>query len=127
MRRTALWVLRRTVIAGLWRAPWQAGGLFTQCPPIIRDQGCQYLVIVGNGGTQVVNDPTQPPYDPGEEDPLLAVQNNSSKPLPMGSLFASNAFFVFANDRICHHARQPRAPGRRRLCRDNQHNPTPAP
>ena len=127
MRRIALLALSTIVIAGLWLAPSQASALFTQCPPIIRDQGCQYLVIVNNGGTQVVDDPTQPPYDPGGEDALLAVQNNSSKPLPKIALFASNAFFGFDNDGICHNVGQPWAPGCVVLARDNQHNPTTAP
>ena len=104
-----------------------ASALFPQCPPIVKDQGCQYLVVVTDVGAQVIADPTQPSYDPGEEDALLAVQNNSSKPISSVALYAQNAFFGFDNDGICHSTGLPWAPGCRVLAKTTARQPTASP
>jgi hypothetical protein len=127
MKRTGLLAVVTVAAIGLWLAPSSASALFSQCPPIIRDQGCQYLVVVSDGGATVVEDPTQPPYDPGGEDTLLAVQNDSSRPISSIALFAGNAFFGFDNDGICHNVGRPWAPGCVVLAQDSAHQPTAHP
>ena len=51
--------------------------MFTQCPPVDENSGCQFLITVTNGGETVVQDPNQGPYE-GSDDSLIGVQNNSS-------------------------------------------------
>jgi hypothetical protein len=127
MRRTALLAVISLATVGAWVVPSSASAVFTQCPPIIRDSGCQFLVVVTDVGASVVNDPTQPPYDPGGEDALLAVQNASSKPISSIALYAGNAFFGFDNDGICHNVGQPWAPGCVVLAKDSQRHATASP
>jgi hypothetical protein len=123
MRRMALLVVTSLAVIAVWLLPSSASALFSQCPPVVRDTGCQFLVVVGEGGTQVVEDPAQPPYDPGGEDALLAVQNNSSKPISSIGLYAGNDFFGFDNDGICHNVGQPWAPGCVVLAENTQRQP----
>jgi hypothetical protein len=126
MRRIALLAVLSLATIGVMVAPSTASALFSQCPAIIRDQGCQFLVVVTDVGAQVINDPTQKPYDPGEEDALLAVQNNSSKPISSVALYAGNAFFGFDNDGICHNVGEPWAPGCVVLAKNPARQPMPS-
>jgi hypothetical protein len=125
MRRRLLFALVPLATLGVWLAPSSASALFSQCPPIVKDKGCQFLVVVSDGGTQVLQDPTQGPYDPGEEDALLAVQNNSSKPLSSIALYAGNGFFAFDNDGICNTRGEPWPPGCVVLPRNSARQPVP--
>src|SRR2546423_13531117 len=59
-------------------APAGASAVFTQCPPVGRDAGCQFLVTISNGAPSVQEDVTQGPYE-GADDSLIGVQNSSSK------------------------------------------------
>jgi hypothetical protein len=111
----------------LWLAPAPASALFTQCPPFIRDQGCQFLVVVSDGGAQVVQDPTQGPYDKGEEDALLAVQNNSSRPISSIGLYAKENLFAFDNDGLCNILGEPQVPGCVVLAKNSAKRPTKSP
>lgn len=107
--------------------PSSAGALFTQCPPVVKDRGCQFLVVVSDGGAQVVQDPTQGSYDPGEDDALIAVQNNSSKPISSIALFAETSFFGFENDGICNTHGEPLPSGCVMLPKTSSGAPTPSP
>jgi len=111
MRHKVLLALVPFATLAGWLAPSSASALFSQCPPVVKDKGCQFLVAVSDGGTQVLQDLTQGPYDPGEEDALIAVQNNSSKTLSSIALYAGNGFFAFDNDGICNTRGEPWPPG----------------
>src|SRR5437763_885843 len=125
MRRRLLCALVPLATIGVWVAPSSASALYSQCPPVVKDKGCQFLIVVSDGGTQVLQDPTQGPYDPGEEDALLAVQNNSSKPISSIALYAANGFFAFDNDGICNTLGEPWPPGCVVLTRNAAKQPVP--
>jgi len=74
--------------------------LFTQCPAIGGDTGCQFLIVVTNQGRTVEQDPNQPPYE-GNNDALVGIQNNSSTPVQALPLSASTGLFGFDGDGIC--------------------------
>jgi hypothetical protein len=98
------WVVR-TVAAGLVAAgllaatPSGASALFTQCPPVGVDAGCQYLITLTDRTTSVQRDPTQGPYEQSE-DSLIGVQNNSSKSIAALTVAGPN-LFGFDGDGIC--------------------------
>ena len=48
--------------------------LFKQCPPVDADFGCQFLITVSGGGTTILQDTNQGPYE-FSEDALIGVQN----------------------------------------------------
>ncbi len=87
-------------IAGL--APSAAGAAaFTQCPPVYRDTGCQFLITVTNGGETIAEDPSQTTYDAGDDDALIGVQNDSTSPITSIHLSAEDELFGFDGDGIC--------------------------
>lgn len=74
---------------------------FTQCPPVDKDQGCQFLITVSNGSETVVRDPDEGPYE-GSDDALIGVQNDSSSPINALPLSVPNSvLFGFDGDGIC--------------------------
>jgi len=73
--------------------------LFTQCPPVSKDTGCQFLITVTNAGSSIAEDATQPPYE-GEDDALIGVQNSSSRSIAALPLEASG-LFAFEQDGMC--------------------------
>lgn len=76
---------------------------FTQCPQVGADTGCQFLIDVTPGGTSVLQDTSQPPYE-NIEDSLIGVKNDSSSPLssiPISVANASTPPFTFDDDGIC--------------------------
>ena len=75
--------------------------MFTQCPAVYQNNGCQFLITVGNGTQVVTQDPNQGPYE-GADDALIGVQNNSSSPVSQLPLAVPNsALFGFEEDGIC--------------------------
>jgi len=80
-------------------APADAGAVFTQCPPVGSDTGCQFLITVTNGAPTVQQDPAQPPYEQSD-DSLIGVQNSSSKALAALPMSAPG-LFGFEFDGIC--------------------------
>jgi PKD repeat protein len=78
----------------------RAPGKFRQCPPIGADGGCQFLIVVTDQGTTVLEDTSQPPYE-NNNDALVGVQNNSSSPIDALPLSASTGLFGFDGDGIC--------------------------
>lgn len=51
---------------------------FNECPAAGRDTSCQFLIVVGaGGGTTILNDPTQPHFDAGDDDAMVGLLNNS--------------------------------------------------
>ena len=75
--------------------------VFTQCPPVDADFGCQFLITVTSNGNSVQTDPNQGPYE-GAEDALIGVVNNSSAPIShMPLSVAGSDLFGFDQDGIC--------------------------
>lgn len=83
---------------------------YTQCPPVYKDTGCQFLVTVTNGGETIAEDPSQGPYE-GSDDALVGVQNSSSAPVYDIHLSAEDELFGFDGDGICEPGGEPIAPG----------------
>ncbi|HEV3199692.1 MAG TPA: BACON domain-containing carbohydrate-binding protein, partial [Bryobacteraceae bacterium] len=85
--------------------------LFTQCPHIGLSTGCAYLVVVMDGATNVLADPSQIPFDAGD-DTLVGVQNSSSTPIASLPLNGGGmAIFAFNMDGICSGGIVPPPPG----------------
>jgi hypothetical protein len=109
MRRIAILVGACAALALLCIAPAGASAAFTQCPAVDKDTSCQFLITVTNKGVQVVQDPTQSPYD-GEDDALIGIQNSSSKAIASIPLSAENTLFGFESDGLCSPGTPPIAP-----------------
>jgi hypothetical protein len=74
---------------------------FTQCPPVGVDFGCQFLIDVTPGGTTVLQDSTQGPYE-ASEDALIGIKNDSSSPLSSIPITTPNSgTFSFDGDGLC--------------------------
>jgi len=74
--------------------------MFTQCPPIGEDTGCQELLTVNADGTvSAQTDPNQPHYD-GTDDALLGVVNDSPQVVSSIPLTGTDAF-GFDGDGLC--------------------------
>jgi hypothetical protein len=70
---------------------------FTQCPAVYQNGGCQFLIVSSDGGTTILQDSNEGPYE-GVEDALIGVQNNSSKPISAIPISASGSdLFSFDN------------------------------
>jgi len=78
-----------------------ASALFTQCPPIGNDDGCQVLITVNpDGSGTVTEDSTQGPYE-GAEDALVGLQNNANGTVSAIDLSSTLDIFGFDEDGIC--------------------------
>jgi hypothetical protein len=74
---------------------------FTECPQVGVDVGCQFLIDVTPGGTTVLQDSTQGPYE-SSEDSLIGVKNDSSSPLSSIPISTPGSdTFGFDGDGIC--------------------------
>jgi hypothetical protein len=73
---------------------------FRECPAIGADQSCGVLIYVTGSGATVLSDPSQGPYD-GGDDTLVGVVNASSKTISGLSLSSSTDIFGFDGDGIC--------------------------
>jgi hypothetical protein len=96
--------------AALWAAP-SAQAVFSQCPPVDADAGCQFLVTVTAAGPSVAADATQGPYETSD-DSLIGVQNasaNAITALPLAA--AGTTLFGFEADGLCNPGKGPLAPG----------------
>jgi hypothetical protein len=99
VRTTLIGALGAAAIA-LWAAP-SAQALFTQCPAVDADAGCQFLVTVTAAGPAVEQDATQTPYETSD-DSLIGVQNNSPNAITALPLAATGtSLFGFESDGIC--------------------------
>jgi len=86
-----------TFTANVSKAP----PMFTQCPPVDLNNGCQFLITVTNGGETVVQDPNQGAYE-ASDDSLIGVQNNSSSTIDELPLSVpGSVLFGFDGDGIC--------------------------
>ncbi len=109
MRRLALFLFMSASIGAVWFAPTSASA-FTQCPPVFQDSGCQFLIVVTNGGTIVESNPALGPYE-SSDDALVGIENKSSAPLTSIHLSAEDALFGFEGDGICNPGGAPVPPG----------------
>jgi hypothetical protein len=101
MRRIGALLIVSTAVCAAWLAPSSASAaLYTQCPPVYKDTGCQFLVTVTNGGETIAEDSSQGPYE-GSDDALVGVQNSSSSPISSIHLSAEDELFGFDGDGIC--------------------------
>ncbi len=100
MRRVGALLVVITAVCVAWLAPSSASAAYSQCPPVYKDTGCQFLVTVTNGGEAIAEDPTQGPYE-GSDDALVGVQNNSSSPITSIHISAEDELFGFDEDGIC--------------------------
>ena len=73
---------------------------FRECPAVGADQSCGVLIYVTSSGVKVLSDPSQGPYD-GGDDTLVGVLNASDKALPSLALSSSTDIFGFDGDGIC--------------------------
>lgn len=80
-------------------APSGASALFSQCPPVGADTGCQFLITLTGGAPSVQQDVAQPAYEQSE-DALIGVQNNSGRSITSLPLSAPG-LFSFDADGIC--------------------------
>jgi hypothetical protein len=101
MRRTGVLLVIAAAACAAWLAPSSASAaLYTQCPPVYKDTGCQFLVTVTGSGEAISEDPSQGPYE-GSDDALVGVVNNSSSPVSSIHLSAEIELFGFDEDGIC--------------------------
>lgn len=82
-----------------------AGPMFTQCPAVGANTGCQFLITIASDGTvgvaQDTNPPNNGPYD-SADDTLVGVLNNSSNTITSLPLSSSSAdIFGFESDGPC--------------------------
>jgi hypothetical protein len=101
--------------------PSVANAAFTQCPAVELDSGCQFLVTVTDTEKIVESDPALGPFDPGGDDTLIGIQNNSSKPLSSIPFSAEIELFGFEGDGICQMTKP--APGCKVLARNTSGEP----
>ena len=78
-----------------------ASALFTQCPPIGDDEGCQVLITVNPDGTGSVSRGSDPGTYEGAEDALVGLQNNSAGTVNSIDLSSSLDIFGFDGDGLC--------------------------
>ncbi|MGO9902372.1 MAG: hypothetical protein ACLP0J_22400 [Solirubrobacteraceae bacterium] len=85
-----------TLTANVGPAP-----LFTQCPPVDADFGCQFLIVVSSSGTTILQDTNQGPYETSD-DALIGIENNSADPISAIPLSTPGSdLFGFDGDGIC--------------------------
>jgi lysophospholipase L1-like esterase len=83
---------------------------FRECPAIGADTSCGILIYVTNSGATVLSDPSQGPYD-GGDDTLVGVLNASGKAITSLSLSSSADIFGFDGDGICTYSGWPAQSG----------------
>jgi hypothetical protein len=79
----------------------KAPPLYTECPPVDANNGCQYLIVMSNSAPTVLFDAGQGPYE-GSDDSLIGVFNNSSNPVSALPISTPNSsLFGFEQDGLC--------------------------
>lgn len=92
-----------------------AAPLFSECPAVGSDSGCQYLVTVTDLTTSILRDPSQPSFASNLQathesgaptDALIGVRNGSSQPLTHLDI-SGPITFEFDGDGLCNNASGP--------------------
>jgi len=73
---------------------------YGECPAIGSDTSCGILVDVTDGGSQILADPSQGPFD-GSDDTLVGLLNSSSQTVGSITLSSDTDIFGFDGDGIC--------------------------
>jgi hypothetical protein len=111
MRRIGTLLIVSAAVCAAWLMPTSANAAeFSQCPPVDKDAGCQFLITVGPGGVAVSEDSSQGPYD-GEDDTLVGIENTSSKPVSSFPLSSVKNIYGFDGDGLCDPPEKPRPSG----------------
>jgi len=88
----------------LFAGTLSASPLYTQCPAVGANTGCQFLITVNaDGSVSIAMDPNPPnngPYD-GTDDTLVGLQNNSNQAVMAFPLSSNETVFGFDNDGPC--------------------------
>ena len=73
---------------------------FTECPAVAYDTSCGILIDITDSGVQILQDPSQGPYD-NDDDTLVGVLNDSSTPIGSLPLAGTQDIFGFDGDGLC--------------------------
>jgi hypothetical protein len=84
--------------------------LYTQCPPVYRDSGCEFLITATPSGNTVSRDPGQEPYR-GAGGATIGVLNDTSSPLAAIRISAESELFGFGGGGECAPGGAPVPPG----------------
>lgn len=77
---------------------------FWQCPAVGKSTSCAFLIDVTGSGPIIYQDSSQEFYDLGNDDEMVAVQNDSSTPLAsihIGVAGSGDNLFGFEGDGLC--------------------------
>jgi hypothetical protein len=125
MRRIgSLLIVSAALCAACLESSAASAAEFAQCPPVYKDTGCKFLIVVTNAGVSVQEDPTQEPFYEGEDDTLFGIENESSAPITKLPLSAPNDIFGFDEDGICNPGGLPVPPGCVVLAKNAKGEPT---
>ncbi len=124
MRRIGTLLIVSVAMCAAWLVPATANAAeFSQCPPVDKDAGCQFLITVGPGGVAVSEDNEGlGPYD-GEDDTLVGIENTSSKPISSFPLSSVKNIYGFDGDGLCDPPAAPRPSGCVILAENSNHEP----
>ncbi len=121
MKRLALFLIVSAATCAAWIVPTSASAAaFPQCLPVDQDAGCGFLITVTNSGVSIAQDASEGPYD-GEDDTLVGIVNESSKPISQLALSSEGDIFGFDGDGMCDAPAPPRAPGCVVLAQNAEH------
>ncbi len=122
MKRIAPMVAVMAVGLATWVGTASAGAAgFTQCPPVDKDPGCQFLINATDNGVAVAEEPVGP-YD-AEDDTLVGIENTSSKPITAIPISSTEPIFGFDGDGMCEPPELPRSTGCVVLPDNSAHEP----
>jgi hypothetical protein len=122
MRRIGTLLIVSAAVCAAWLVPTSANAAeFSQCPPVDKDTGCQFLITVAPGGVAVSEDNEGlGPYD-GEDDTLVGIENTSSKPISSFPLSSVKNIYGFDGDGLCDPPEKPRPSGCVILAENSNH------
>jgi hypothetical protein len=101
MKKRILWLGLGASLFWLTALPAFGNSLFTECPAVGRDTGCEVLITINSGGSlSFRTDLSQPSFDPAGDDTLVGILNDSGVPQQSISL-SGNGIFAFDGDGAC--------------------------
>jgi PEP-CTERM motif len=103
MRKIILWLCAGASLLWLLAIPAFSNSMpmFTECPAVGQDAGCQVLITINPGGSlSFQTDPSQPSFDPSGGVTLVGVLNDSGTPQQSINL-SGNGIFAFDGEGAC--------------------------
>jgi hypothetical protein len=101
MKKRIAWLSVGMSVLWLMAMPAFGDSLFTECPAVGRDTGCEVLITIHPGGSlSFQTDPSQPSFDPAGDDTLVGVLNDSGTAQQSINL-TGNGIFAFDGDGAC--------------------------